>query len=317
MPDFDFGAGSLPDAQLLSALPLFEAAARHGNLTAAARELGLTQSALSRRIQHLEQGLGTVLFSRQGRRLVITAAGERLAATARATLSLVEGARHALGGRAQGVVRVGALPSVGAFWLAPRLGGFLAAHPEVVVELVTIDADFTAAHKDPVRWDPAALDLVITWGHGGWRGLTATTLAMEELVAVAAPALMAGGSPADAEALLALPRIEHTTRAGAWAGWAEGQGVVPAGRRAAAARPAQLRLEHFFMVMEAAKAGLGVGLLPRLIVAAELAAGSLVELLPGTGWKTGASYALVASEAALARPAVGALSRYLVASATA
>jgi LysR family glycine cleavage system transcriptional activator len=190
----------------------------------------------------------------------------------------------------------------------------MAAHPEVTVELVTIDADFTAAHKDPVRWDPAALDLVLTWGHGGWRGLSVLTLAMEELVPVAAPALAGGQVPMEARSVMALPRIEHTTRAGAWAGWAQAQGLG-AELRAAMARPPKLRLEHFFMVMEAAKAGLGAGLLPRLIVAAELAAGTLVELSPGAGWKTGATYALVASEAALSRPAVAALGDYLVASA--
>ena len=296
---------SLSDAQVLSALPAFEAAARLGSLTRAARELGVTQSAISRRITTLEHGLGVALFSRRGRSIAITGDGLRLAEAAGEALHLIERMRGDLGGSIAGSIRVGALPSIGGLWLAPRIPSFLAAHPAVAVSMVTIDADFADAHKDPVNWDPSSVDVVLTWGRGGWRSLSVRRLAKERMVPVCSPAFAQSYGLETATNIWRAPRLAHMTRADAWRAYA----VATVGEMPTDAPSVRLELEHFFMLLEAARAGAGLALLPDLFVAADLASGRLVA--PAPAWATGAIYAAVASPSAVARPVVAAFVDWL------
>jgi len=296
---------SLNDAQVLSALPAFEAAARLGSLTRAARELGVTQSALSRRITTLERGLGVALFSRRGRAIAITGDGLRLAEAAGEAMHLIERMRADLRGSIAGSVRVGALPSIGGLWLAPRIPGFLTAHPAVAVSMVIIDADFADAHKDPVNWDPSTVDVVLTWGRGGWRSLSVRRLAKETMTPVCSPAFPEAYGLHQPANIWRSPRLAHTTRADAWRAYAQATGVEIPGD----VPPMRLELEHFFMLLEAARAGAGLALLPDLFVAADLASGRLVA--PAPTWATGAVYAAVASPSALTRPVVAAFVDWL------
>ncbi len=296
---------SLSDAQVLSALPAFEAAVRLGSLTRAARELGLTQSAISRRITTLERGLGVALFSRRGRAITITGDGLRLAEAADDAKRLIERMRRDLRGSIAGSIRIGALPSIGGLWLAPRLSSFLAAHPDVAVSMVIIDADFAAAHKDPVNWDPSTVDVVLTWGRGGWRSLSVRRLMKERMTPVCSPAFAESYGLETTTNFWRAPRLAHMTRADAWRAYAEATGVEMPND----APPVRLELEHFFMVLEAARAGAGLALLPDLFLAADLASGRLVAPMPS--WATGAVYAAVASPAALSRPLVAAFVDWL------
>jgi LysR family glycine cleavage system transcriptional activator len=294
--------GHAGSAQILAALPAFEAAARLVSFTRAARELGVTQSGLSRRISTLERWLGAPLFTRRGRAIALTEDGLRFAATAAETLRQLEQARAAFGAGPQGAVRVGALPSIGGLWLAPRLPRFLAAEPAVTVSVVTIGADFSDAPKDPVTWDPSVVDVAITWGRGGWRPLQTRALLAERMTPVCTPDLLAafGTSLAD---LAAAPRLGHSSRQDAWAGYFTSQGAP------GPANAPRVDLEHFFMLREAARAGAGVTLMPLLFAQDDLAAGRLVA--PWPVWTTGGSYAVVGSAAALSRPAVAAFVRWL------
>ncbi|WP_091740863.1 LysR substrate-binding domain-containing protein [Phenylobacterium immobile] len=294
-------------AHILAALPAFEAAARLVSFTRAARELGLTQSGLSRRISTLERWLGAPLFTRRGRAIALTEDGLRFAATAGETIRQLEQARAAFGAGLQGAVRVGALPSIGGLWLAPRLPRFLAVEPEVTVSVVTIGADFSDAPKDPVTWDPSAVDVALTWGRGGWRPLQTRALLAERMTPVCAPGVLAGLPGATLADLAAAPRLGHSSRQDAWAGYFASQG--------APAPPSTPRvdLEHFFMLREAARAGAGVSLMPLLFAEDDLAAGRLVAAWPV--WTTGGGYAVVGSAAALSRPAVAAFVRWLEAEA--
>jgi len=295
----------LSNAQILSALPTFEAAARLGSFTRAARELGVTQSALSRRITSLERGLGVTLFARRGRTIAITSDGLRFAEAAAEAMRLIERTRRSLGGAVAGSLRVGTLPSIGGLWLTPRLPQFLADHPQVSLSLVTIDADFADAPKDPVNWDPSAVDVVLTWGHGGWRSLTVRRLAVEQMLPVCTADFAARHQVTQPADLRRIPRLGHSTRSDGWRGYAQALNLPPP----PAAIPVRLELEHFFMLLEAAKAGAGMALLPEWFAAADLSAGRLVAPLPP--WRTGAAYAAVASPAALTRPAVAAFVEWL------
>jgi LysR family glycine cleavage system transcriptional activator len=290
--------------QILAALPAFEAAARLGSFTRAARELGVTQSGLSRRISALERWLGAPLFSRRGRTIALTEDGLRFAAAAADTIRRIEQARADFGAGVQGQVRVGALPSIGGLWLAPRLQRFLAVEPGIAVTVAIIGSDFTDSPKDPVTWDPSTLDVALTWGRGGWRPLQAQALFAEAMTPVCSPAFAQAHPLRTADDLAAAPRLVHSSRNDDWAGY-----FASLGRPAPEPGPMRVALEHFFMLREAALAGAGAALIPTVFIEGDLAAGRLVAPLPA--WTTGGRYAVVGSAAALSRPAVAAFVRWL------
>lgn len=125
-----------PDANTLE---LFARIAAAGSFAQAARELGQTRAAVSRRVAALEARLGTPLFARTTRALGLTEAGRRLAARARAVLEAAESARRSLRARSgsglAGTLRVTSVPSFGQSVLAPLLARFQALHPELRIEL--------------------------------------------------------------------------------------------------------------------------------------------------------------------------------------
>lgn len=255
---------------IFAALPVLEAAVRHNSFTKAAREFGLSQSALSRRIQGLEQDLGVVLFARQGRSITLTEEGRRMADAARASINLIAAARQTEERGLQGTLRVGVLPSLASCWLAPRLHRFCAHHPDLKLRVETIHADFRDAHKDPVTWDPSEFDLVITRGHGGWRSLHATKLTSERMIAVHAPDM------------IGTQRLGHSTRTGAWSAY-----LTENDLKLDMTQPA-LVFEHYHMIVEAARVGAGVGLVPEMLVSNDLEQGRLIRY--GKPVASGASY---------------------------
>lgn len=293
-------------SQLLAVLPVFEAAARHGSFTKAANELGITQGAVSRRIQKLEAQLGLVLFSRQGKQLALTQDGLLLSRRAYAALKLLEELDHELHGSVSGVLKLGALPSLTHLWLMPKLKVFHKQYPEVKIDLITLPADFSGGHKDPVNWDPSSVDMAITVGRGSWPALEAYAICEEEMALVCAPQLLGSSSPPSLAELIKLPRLGHSTRLGSWEHWAQAHGLSGAFKSTPT-----LSFEHFFMVLEAAKQGMGLALLPRNLLGQSLEAGALVEPLPARQ-KTGNSYWLVGSTAAWQRPVVTAFRDFLL-----
>ncbi|MGV3572213.1 MAG: LysR substrate-binding domain-containing protein [Ramlibacter sp.] len=120
----------------LDLLYAFEAAARHLSFTAAGAELALTQSAVSRQIQQLEQNLGAPLFERGHRALALTEAGRILQRAVDDSLERLADAGHRI--RPAPVSRQVAItctPGFASFWLIPRLARFTATHPQVDVRI--------------------------------------------------------------------------------------------------------------------------------------------------------------------------------------
>lgn len=141
----------------LRSLQVFEAAARCGNFTAAGEELGITQSGVSRQVSDLEAMLGVVMFLRNGARLSVTPAGERLAH------QLAEAFAHTWAAvadakRSDQVVTLSMLPSVAIRWFAPRLSDFQAANPDVDLRITASRhlVDFASEGVDAaIRYSPA------------------------------------------------------------------------------------------------------------------------------------------------------------------
>lgn len=247
----------------LPELQAFVAVARSGQATRAAAELGLTQSAVSRALAGLEDRLGVRLFHRHRQRLVLSDAGRAMLPGAERVLADLDAAAltvMAFGGH-RDVLRIAALPTLAAVWLMPLLARFARVAPNV-----TFDVSATLAALD---FDVDPRDLAILRGPARGAGVTTEVLMAERLVVVAAPALLPGDGPLADDALARLPLLQQATRPNLWLDWFRDAGLDPI----LLARGA--RMEQFGMVLAAARAGLGVALVPELLAAPDLAAGTL------------------------------------------
>ncbi|MBU1376664.1 MAG: LysR family transcriptional regulator [Alphaproteobacteria bacterium] len=119
----------------LSAIRVFETAARLGSFTRAAQELGMTQAAVSWHVKALEKRLDQPLFRRLPREVALTPAGERLARAATEAMGALRSAIGDITDSGTGVLSITVLQTFAALWLAPRLGAFQIDHPEIAVRL--------------------------------------------------------------------------------------------------------------------------------------------------------------------------------------
>src|SRR5580765_2802904 len=174
----------------LHALPGFIAAARTGNLTRAADGLHLTVSALSHQIKTLETRLNRTLFVRGARGITLTEDGRRLLERIGPHYDGIESALHPYAARHDDILTVSVTPSVTSAWLVPRLGRFLANHPELELSVLSASALIDFARDSHI-------DVALRIGKGQWPGLQVELLMDEWLVPVASPELIArhGGLP--------------------------------------------------------------------------------------------------------------------------
>jgi DNA-binding transcriptional LysR family regulator len=254
----------LPSTSLLVA---FEAASRTGSVTAAARELDLTQSAVSRQIKALEEQLGVELFVRERQTVRLTLAGDGYAREIREALRRISSASLNLRANPHGgTLNLAILPTFGTRWLAPRLGGFLAANPGVTINLVT--------RLSPFDFRLDSIDAAIHFGHPHWPGAELTFLMSEKTVPACSPEFRRRHAIDAAQDLLEVPLLHLTTRPDAWERWFADNGV-------------NFRTVHgmlfdqFATAAQAAMAGLGVALLPTFLIQDELKNGDLVAAVEG------------------------------------
>ena len=249
----------------LTALQFFEAAVRHMSFTRAAADLNVTQSAVSRQIRDLEAFLGQALFHRVRQRLVLTEAGEAYAGPVRELLNQAEAATlqvMAYNGKG-GVLTMALLPTFGSRWLVPRLGDFIARHPDIQLNLVT--------EVKPFEFAGSGIDAAIHFGGDLWPGAVCHRLMGEVIIPVGARALLGDRPELDGpEDVGGFPLLQLTTRPRAWNDWlrAVGADTVDGSHGP--------RFEEFHMVIQAAIAGLGLAVLPRFLIQEELASGRLV-----------------------------------------
>jgi len=265
------------------ALAAFEAAARHRSFTLAADELAVTQSAVCRQIAGLESFLGVKLFRRSRRGVMLTAAGANYSRTVRARLDEVE--RDTLElmarGSAGGSLDLGVVPTFATRWLIPRLPAFHRQCPGITLNL--------HVQTRPFLFEESGLDAAIHAGGKPWPGTHADALMGERMVAVGAPALLGKRKWLAARDLEKLTLLQASTRPYAWREWFDSLGASVPNDLAGP------RLELFSMAIEAAQQGLGVALVPRLLVERELATGSLRQLVDHE-FDSGQTYRLVFPE---------------------
>ncbi|WP_323120109.1 choline sulfate utilization transcriptional regulator [Burkholderia alba] len=287
----------------MQTLSVFESAARLASFTAAARELGSTQPAVSQRVVQLEEALGAPLFARGHRGVTLTEDGERLFEAVRHSLDTLRVATADIRTRrAHGTLTLVTDFGFATYWLMPRLTELKRVMPDVDVRVVT-SQDF-----DPQR-DHA--DIAILFGEGVWPSCTSTRLFAEAVTPVCSPAFRAAHAsavalPAD---LLRLPLLHvqptDPERWLAWRGWFDAHGLdAPHGAHG-------LTFNSYALVIHAALMHQGVALGWAPLVDELIATGQLVELLDAPV-VTPRGYFLVRPPARPEAPAVPVFRRWLL-----
>ena len=241
----------------ISALRAFEAAARHGQLSSAAEELGVTPGAVSRHVSHLETFVGAALFEGSRNRPKLTAEGRVLGFALTAAFDQMEDALRIIGRGDSGILDVACLSTFAMRWLIPRLHDFTAKFPRYDVRLAT-DERRARGHVDvQILVLPSEANLPEN----------CSALFREKLALVLAPSL----ASVDRADLFSLPRLETRTRPDAWREWARLTGAEEHNETGSTRI-----FDHYHMTIEAALNSLGIAIAPWHLVAEEVARGRLI-----------------------------------------
>jgi DNA-binding transcriptional LysR family regulator len=264
----------------MSLLIAFDATARNLSFTRAAAELALTQSAVSRQVQALEQLLGIPLFRRVNRKLFPTAIGlayhrEIGSALQRVRSASLQAITSATG---RGTLDLAALPTFASKWLVPRLSDFYAKHSGILINLHARIGQFDL--------NTEGMDAAISVCDGAWPGTTAYRLLDETLLPIISPALAAVTPIAEPADISRHQVLRVAARPDSWARWFEAQGLD------CEAMNIGPQFELTSHLIEAVSSGIGVGLVPSFLARAELRSGA-VQLAIDRPLRTGLGYHLI------------------------
>lgn len=251
------------DLPPLNPLRAFVCAARHLNMRRAASELNVTPGAVSRQVKVLEAHLGLKLFRRSSNALSLTAAGERYVEEVTPHFDAIADATRQITGRVEkDVLRIRAYTTFAMKWLIPRLHRFHDSHPGVEVQLTT--------SLENIDFDREDVDGAIRLGDGERPGLVADKLVDNELVPVCSPALVKTLGLREAGDLARAPLLHSLARADDWRLWSQAAGLDPAITETGP------KFQSSALSYEAAALGQGVAIAQKVLVARELANGTLV-----------------------------------------
>ncbi|APH72649.1 LysR family transcriptional regulator [Aquibium oceanicum] len=277
--------------QNFRALQAFEAVSRHGSVSRAAEELGVSQSAVSHQLRLLGDLVGERLLRKEGRGIALTEAGASLAGKLQEAFAAIERSVGDTIGRRNETVRLAVCSSFGPGWLVPRLSQFYAANP-------LLDLHLHMYASDPELTDAVADAFVTTLPTE--KGFYSLLLWPERLVPVVASATLSDGAPRLITTDLTRGRIGHD-----WHRHSELAGrptVKPPGGR-------WLFASHYVTALEMVRAGLGAALVPDFLVARDVEVGSL-SLLDDTAIPTSEDYYLCIKESRREEPALETLVRW-------
>ena len=291
-------------------LRAFLAVARHLNFRVAAEELALTQSAVSRQIQGLEEEVGVPLFLRHTRAVELTGAGAQLLAATAPALERLDGAvrqiRQSAGRRS---VSLTTFASFASMWLIPRLEAFQRDHPDIDIRIDATDA--------VVDLDIADVDMSLRYGHFANMPPDGRRLFGEQLTPVASPWLLKSGvrlqKPEDLGQFTLIEAGDaHYTHLQwlTWQRWIDLQLPAPQARKFQPQR--WLYFNYAYQMVQAALAGQGLVLARLPLVAESMANGDLVEVLPGRRMDSPMTYWLNLAPRRDSRPEVQAFCDWLM-----
>lgn len=248
----------------LRAVRTFEAFARHGGVNAAARELGISASAISHQLRLLEEFLGQALTARQGRNLILTDDGREYYRAIRSAFAVLRSAtEHVREQSATRQITISLIPMFGINLFIPRLGEFLSENPGV-------DVNVTYANHRSYPSDAA--DISIRFGTGHWPGYHSEPLMSGAVTAWCSAVFLEQHGPIDTpDALASLPLV-HDEERGTWGQWLQSAGVRHPGALQG------LLFEDGQLALTAALTGLGCVLLREPLITPLRERGELVRL---------------------------------------
>ncbi len=277
----------LPSISMLSA---FGAAARLGSFSRAASELNLTQGAISRQIRALEEQLGVELFERTPQHVLLSSAGAQYAKEVTLALNLLRTSTLNLMTHSdRGDLRLAILPTFGAKWLIPKLASFIEQNPDINITFKSHLEQFDFAEEE--------IDAAIHYGQADWPNAQCTFLMHETVVPVFSPAFEEKYKISTLEDFKDLPLLHLTTRNDHWAKWFKLNAMTCDGAQG-------IRFEQFSAVAQAACAGLGAALMPKLFVDNELNSGTLKAFDRGACKSSSAYYLVTPQHRGNYRPVV-------------
>ncbi|WP_413727077.1 LysR substrate-binding domain-containing protein [Sodalis sp. RH19] len=255
----------------LTAMHTFARVAELGSLSAAARDLGLTQPAVSQQVAALEKLLGTLLLYRTTRSVTLTESGSRYYLQARQILAAVNETEETLRGlnqRLEGHLRIHAPTGLGQQYIARLALDFQQRHPDIVIELLLDDRVADVISE--------GIDVALRLGELRTAGTVARRLGTLQRVLAAAPGYLARqGAPQTLAELADRPYIRYSGRG-------DGAGLTLLGPRGAemlTVRPVFLA-NNTFTLIQAIEAGLGIGGVQLPLIRRQLTAKTLVRVLP-------------------------------------
>jgi LysR family transcriptional regulator, glycine cleavage system transcriptional activator len=294
------------------------AVARHLNFRAAAEEMALTQSAVSRQIQALEEEVGTALFSRHTRSVELTTAGMALLGAVAPSLDRIDGAvRQIRTSTGRKHVALTTFASFASMWLIPRLEAFQKEAPEIDFRIDASDVS--------IDMETADVDVALRYGPARSMPAHAVRLFGEQLTPAASPwllkSLKAIRSPADfAQCTLIEAGDAHSTHLEwlSWQRWLQRQTEADPGLKKFSPKR-WLYFGYAYQMAQAALSGQGLILARTPLVAEQLARGDLVEILPKLRIDSPMAFWLIISprqrSVSTARPEVTAFCNWLKAQA--
>lgn len=280
-------------------LHAFLAVARTGSFRKAADALYVTQAAVSRAVQRLEAQLGVDVVERSGAGVRLTPAGAELRRRTEKHVAALEEAALQLRRNSERMrLRLSVVPSLGTLWLLPRLEDFRTRHPEVEIEFRQYTRDDDYLREDVDVWIVLKPGVRQQWP----RQVAAQYLVGRDIVAVCTPQV--AKRIRRPHQLVDQPLLYHSTYRDNWKLWADAAGI---------ALPERWRGTGFDLainLIEAARAGMGVAVVQKCMVEADLASGRLVMPAPGTA-STGRGYYLCRRRALAGHPAVDLFSAWV------
>jgi LysR family transcriptional regulator, glycine cleavage system transcriptional activator len=283
----------------LNALRAFEVAARMMNFTLAAKDLNVSQGAVSRHVAQLEAFLGTKLFHRNHRDVRLTAEGVKYAQSIRVAFDRVDEATRCLlrADRAR-PLRIKLFTTVAIKWLVPRLGRFHAQHPDIDVQITTTGSR--------VRFDAEDVDFTIQIQRIAQPGVHYERLFEIELQPVCCGSFLDHmPTPRQPEHLLRHALLHSMQRPNDWRLWFEAAGITPD------AINEGLTFGNSALAYQAAIDGSGIAMAHRPLVRDDLSSGRLVAA-SGICVVTGESYYLAERDPREASPSAAAFRTWVL-----
>jgi len=235
----------------LNALKAFESAARYSSFTKAAQELNITQGAISKQIKILEDNLKFPLFKRVHQGLVLTKKAEEYYKNIHPAFESIKVATHLIRGKVnhEKILNVNILPSLSTHWLIPQLASFKEKHPDITLNII--------GGNNNVDFSKINADIIIRSGNKKFLGLENIKFMDEEMLMIANPNL--AKKIKNTEDIARSIIINHSSRPHVLKEWMNSVGLTDE-------KIKYLSFEHFFIIIEAAKKGLGVGFVPSFLL---------------------------------------------------